>query len=570
MKKYITKFVSVSLCAVLIVSSIGATVYALNSNKTENKVDAIDNAAVEEEEEISKDETVYVFASADGSVKKIIVSDWIKNTLGSADISDKTELTDVENIKGDEKYSINGNDMKVWDADGNDIYYQGNIEKELPVGITVSYKLDGKSISAEQLAGKSGKVTIRFDYDNRQYETVTMDGRQEKIYVPFAMMTGMLLDNDVFTNVEVSNGKLINDGDHMAVVGIAFPGLQSNLGIDTEKLEFPDYVEITADVKNFEFGMTVTMATNDIFNSIDADKLDSLNNVTESLDELTSAMSQLINGSSELYGGICTLLNKSGELVEGINKLAAGGKELKDGVVSLDDGAAQLKDGMAELYVGLSTLSSNNETLTGGAKQVFNTLLSNAKAQLEASGITIPALTIDNYSNVLNGVIASLNGNGAVEGAMAVTSLKASLDSYNTFYLGLINYTDGVSFASKGAAELNAGAGELKNGTAKLSAGVDELYNGILQLKDGAPALLNGVTKLSDGAMQLSEGLEEFNEKGVQKLVDAVDKELGSLMTRLKATIDISKEYKSFAGISDGMDGQVKFIYRTESVKVGE
>lgn len=741
MKKSILKPLSICLCATLIAGSVGATVYALTSDKTD-KTEPTSTITInndEEKKEISKDETVYVLAGADGTVQKIIVSDWIKNSLGNATLNDKSELSNVENVKGDETYTMDGDNMRVWDAQGNDIYYQGSIEKELPVNLSVSYTLDGKKTAPSELAGKSGHVVIRFDYQNNQYETVEIDGKTEKIYVPFAMLTGMLLDTDIFTNVEVSNGKLINDGDRIAVVGIAFPGLQSNLAVDKEKFELPEYVKISADVKNFEMTTTMTIATNDLFNQINPDELDSIDSLTDSLDDLTDAMGQLMDGSSQLYDGLCTLLEKSSELVAGIDKLAAGAKELKDGAGDLDAGAAKLQDGAAALYAGLNTLSSNNDTLNGGAKQVFEALLSTANTQIAAAGLNVPTLTIDNYAEVLNGVIASLDENAVYEaalskvtaaveanrplieskvteavkeqvtakvtatvqakvteqvtaavretvaaqvipaatnnqmtketydaavaagmidantqaaieaaidaqmssdsvkqtieqnvsaqmtseaiqntisanvaeqmqtqavkdtiaenielqvnqaiaenmasdtvqdqlkaasdGAKAIISLKASLDSYNSFYLGLLTYTNGVADAAAGAGQLKSGTDDLKNGTSKLYDGVNALYDGILQIKNGAPALIDGVTELRDGSMKLSDGLKEFNEKGVQKLVDAVDGDLGGLITRVRATVDVSKNYKSFSGLSDEMDGQVKFIYRTESVKGAE
>ena len=160
--------------------------------------------------------------------------------MTSDSLDDKTELSDIENIKGDESFTLGGDNSCVWDAQGNDIYYQGNIEKELPVQMSVCYTLDGQAIAPEALAGQSGHVTIRFDYQNMQYEEVLLDGKTEKIYVPFTMLTGMLLDTEVFRNVTISNGKLINDGDRIAVVGIAFPGLQEDLAISKEKLDIPD------------------------------------------------------------------------------------------------------------------------------------------------------------------------------------------------------------------------------------------------------------------------------------------------------------------------------------------
>lgn len=713
MNNKLKRTLALALCAVLLAgTSVGATVYAMNPGKTESKSESKTTLMTEEDQsDIVKDETVYVLAGADGSVQKVIVSDWIKNSIGNTSISDKSDLTDVENVKGDETYTMNGDNLRVWDAQGNDIYYQGNIEKELPVNLSVSYKLDGKPITTEELAGKTGKVTIRFDYKNNQYETVSIDGKQEKIYVPFAMLTGMLLDNDVFTNVDVTNGKLINDGNHIAVIGISFPGLQGNLNVDKDKFEIPDYVEITADVKNFEMTNTVTIATNSIFNHLNTENLDSIDDLSDSFGELTDAMDQLMDGSSQLYNGLSTLLDKSKELITGINQLADGAAKLKNGAGELDAAASGLADGAGKLAYGLGEVTANNDTLNAGSKQVFDSLLNMAGTQLAAAGLTVPKLTIDNYAETLNGVIASLDNKNvaakaqatareavtnavnaqndtikaavtaavreeviakvtaavrsnieaqvlstinmtkeqydaavaagvlsseqqaqvnttidehmasdtvkamisanvdtqmstadvqsliaskteeqirllieqnmnsaevqaqitaalekAKSGAASISALKEQLDSYNTFYKGLNKYTAGVSTAKAGADELSTGAVKFKAGTTELYAGVSGLCDGILTLKDGAPVLVDGVTQLCDGAMKLSDGLKEFNEKGVQKLVDAVDGDLDSLITRIKATADVSKDYKSFSGLSEDMDGQVKFIYRTESI----
>ena len=732
MKNRATKFISLALCAVVLFAAVGTSVFALTGegkeSEDENQETTINASA---EAETSKDETVYVLAGADGTVQKIIVSDWIKNAMTADSLEDKTELSDIENIKGDESFTLGGDNSCVWDAQGNDIYYQGNIEKELPVQMSVCYTLDGQAIAPEALAGQSGHVTIRFDYQNMQYEEVLLDGKTEKIYVPFTMLTGMLLDTEVFRNVTISNGKLINDGDRIAVVGIAFPGLQEDLAISKEKLDIPDYVEISADVENFEMGMTMTLATTELFGAIDSDKLD-LHELSDAMAELTDAMDQLMDGSSQLYDGLCTLLEKSGDLVSGINKLAEGAAQLKAGAESLDSGAAQLQAGAAQLSSGLNTLNANSSSLNGGARQVFSSLLSMANTQLSEAGLSVPALTIDNYASVLDGVIASLddtavyqaaleqvtatvNANrgmieekvteavqaqveaevsaqvtaavqetvtqavheneaqfraaviqqalgmtveeykaaieaglvtqeqqdavnaaveaamqaeidarmqreeiqaqinavtqqtvgeqmqsdeiqaliasntelqvqqaiseamssdavqaqlsAAAEGAKSVIALKSSLDSYNAFYLGLITYTSGVSSAAAGANELKTGADALKAGTSELSAGAAELLQGIQTMKDSAPALVDGITQLRDGSMELSDGLKQFNEEGIQKLIEAVDGDLDGLSNRIRVTADVAKHYTSFSGISEDMDGDVKFIYKTDSIE---
>ena len=688
-KKHLKKILSLLLSGVLVIGGMGIAVHATGAKDTSAKKETVkQTVSPEEKTEISKDETVYIIAGADGAVNKVIVSDWIKNAIASDKIQDQTDLENVVNVKGDETYTLDGDNIHVWDAQGNDIYYQGDIKKELPVDIAVSYKLDGNTVSAEELAGKSGKVTIRFDYTNHQYEMVDIDGKQEKMYVPFAMLTGVILDNDNFKNVEISNGKLINDGDRIVLLGMVFPGFSDNLRLEEDKLDIPDYVEITADATDFEMAASVTIATNEPFNHVDFDDVDDLEGLSDSLDELTDAMDQLIDGSSKLYDGLDVLLDKSGEMKEGINQLVTGAGKLAKGNKDLDGGAAQLQSGAAKLAGGLDTLSSNNTTLNGGAKQVFESLLSMANTQLADAGLTVKKLTIDNYATVLNGVLSSLDEktvyklaydqayskveeavraqetvirtkveaavrekvlegvlkaagqpmtakqyeaavnagkipadaqakiNAAVEGQMAqkeiqkqitknteqqikdlteqkmgseevkaqinkavesaksgasgIASLKTQLDGYNQFYQGLITYTGGVAEASSGARELKNATAFLKKGTTGLKNGAEELYTGLGALQEGSGALIDGVAQLKDGALQLSDGLKEFNEKGVQKLIDAVDGDLDGLLTRIRATADVSKDYKSFAGISDEMDGSVKFIYKTGAVEMPE
>lgn len=630
-KKDLIKVIAVAAAGVIAGTGVTAAAFG-TANKTEDteNTSAASSQAAEttEQKKPSKDETVYVLANADGSVKKIIVSDWIKNNGGKT-VSDKTELSDIKNVKGDESYVMDTDNMREWNADGKDIYYQGTISKALPVDLKVSYELDGKPVSAESLAGKSGKVTIRFDYTNNQYKNVSIDGKNTKIYVPFVMLTGLLLDNDIFTNVEISNGKIINDGDRIIAVGFALPGMQENLNLSRDKVDIPDFVEITADVNNFALSNTLTVAANSIISDLDVSKLDSADDLQASLTELSSAMSKLLDGSSELYGGLSELLLKSNELISGVDKLA--------------NGASALSDGASALSAGLSELVSNNDTLNAGAKQVFDTLLSTVSQKLKDNGITVDTLTVENYKTVIGGLLenptdlqkaeliniadATLNAKlsaigvkqnyyGAVklilatklnsgetqESAMAeiaamlqnisdqqnaaaiseaatiaesqygkqiinafcldlanqtleptVKEAVAQLDSYNEFYKGVLAYTTGAKQAYDGSTEL-------KNGAKALSDGANAL-------KSGSSQLVGGVQQLTDGSKRLADGLKEFNEKGISKLTSLAGDDLGSLVTRIKATVEVSRDYKSFAGIADGTDGDVKFIYRTDEIK---
>jgi hypothetical protein len=232
-------------------------------------------------EKQAKEETVYVITDASGNKTKTVVSNWLKNPQGVKKLEDVSDLTDIENVKTDEGFTANG-DKLTWDTEGGDIYYKGYTDKALPVDVKVTYTLDGKEIKPEDLAGKSGKLTVRYDYTNNDKKTVKINGKKTDIYVPYLMATTAILDTNVYSNVEVTNGKLISDGSRQILIGVAMPGLTKSLDLqDNEDIEIPEYVEFTADVKDFESTTSLTVATSDIYNAIRRDAL--LENVT--LDE---------------------------------------------------------------------------------------------------------------------------------------------------------------------------------------------------------------------------------------------------------------------------------------------
>jgi putative membrane protein len=448
------KLIAAILSVLIFGSAVAVAAYSAGADSAVKKSESVsekqdDDSSVSEGGELSKNESVYVIADAVGEPEKIIVSDWIKNPDKLAKINDSTNLKDIKNVKGDEKFTMNDDNMCVWDAEGKDIYYQGNGTDALPVDLSVSYILDNRAVTPEQIKGKSGRLTIRFDYKNKKYETVKINGKDERIYVPFVMLTGMMLDNEKFSNVQVSNGKVINDGNRTIVAGFALPGLSDSLNINRDKLDIPDYVEITADVKEFELTSTLTLATNDVFSDIDfTDADEEIENLDKKLDTLTDATDKLIDGSSQLYKGIDTLLKKSGDLISGVRALASGAKKLaggaaqvdsgagtlksgaktlNSGAVSLKDGTAQLKDGITQLSSGLGTISSNSSKLNDGAKQVFESLLKTADASIAAAGIKAEKLTIDNYASVLKKISDSLS-----EDSVKKLAYNTALDTVTT------------------------------------------------------------------------------------------------------------------------------------------
>lgn len=678
-----------------------------------------DHATDSEDTGFSKEESVYVKADASGNVKKTTVSEWLKNPEKGT-ISDTSELKDIKNVKGDETFETGSNNNVSWKSEGNDIYYQGTIDKELPVDVKVSYKLDGKSISPKDLKGKSGKVEIQFSYDNKSKQTVNVNGEDVEMYTPFTMVSAMMLSSDEYSNVSVENGKLISDGDKNIVVGVAFPGLANDLNLkDLDMdIDIPETVTITADVKDATVGTSITMASAELMNEFGLDDIDSFDDLQDSIDDLEDATNQLVDGSKEaadgskeladgvgtlndgagtlasgagtLADGVNTLNEKSGTLVSGVNTLASGVQAYTGGVEEIYAGSNDLVSGAQELASGADTLNTNIASAADGA----NSLVVGAKSL--KNGFETAKTTLDKGINALNNVTEeniknsvtvtvntddvtaivnkpevtaivnkyvdentteeekevltkavedalgqctasvdkdnikvekTVNGNAAlitqsVQGAQACmngvgTSLTQksgseekpslldganSIESGATRLAGVLGMGDGKTLTiGTGAAGLASGSKKLLAGTQKLQAGVAQLHDnsaplmaGVTSLKDGGSQLASGVSQLASGANQvadgagtlsngtqtlldgantladgnqtLADGMQEYKEEAIDKLTDLFNGDISGVTDRIDAMTNLAKEYKSFAGISDGVSGTTKFIIETEGI----
>lgn len=409
-KKWTYKILSTFIAIVILCGAANTCIYmATTSNNKSEEIPATQKNENTIPVRVTKDETVYIIASADGTAKKIIVSGWLSNTEQATFLTDDSELQDIKNVKGEQSYTIDQDGMRIWDAQGQDIYFQGECDKILPVELQVSYYLDGDGISPDELAGKSGELTIQFTYKNNRQSQVMIHGKNETIFAPYLMLTGLVFDNHKVTDVKISNGKIINDGEKTFVAGFALPGVKESLGLDKNNFDIPDTIKITANVKDFSLTTTMTLAINDIFSNLHIDKDAELAGLTNALNQLGNATNALTDGSSSLYNGLKTLADKSEQLISGINTLVDGAKQLSKGAEDLSIGSLDLKDGTKQLSDGLSQLNQNSSTLVTGAETVFDTLLATANEQIAASGITAEPLTRNNYAQVIEKLLESMN-----------------------------------------------------------------------------------------------------------------------------------------------------------------
>ena len=414
-------------------------------------VSVVQAETAKEEKNVDKEETVYIFSDAQGTVDHTIVSSWLKNKTGAATIDDASELTDIENVKGDETYTKKG-DTITWQADGADIYYQGTTDKQAPISVKLSYELDGKPVKPEELAGKSGDVKIRFDYTNHETKEVTIDGKKETFPVPFGVLSALVLDNEHFSNIAVTNGKVISEGNNSIVVGIAVPGLKDSLALsggedavssdsDNTDVEIPEYVEITATAKDFQLDMTMTVVVNDLLSDLSFDTDGKLDEAKDSMDDLSDASKQLVDGSSKLNDG-------AKELSDGTEKLTDGSDKLVKGTKELSDGAALLNGKMGEFGSGVNTLNNGIIQYTGGVKKLAKGS-SDLKSGTDKLAKSLPKLT--------QGVAALKQG---------ATDAKAGADQLTSGYAG-----DGTA-QNPGAAKA---ATQIADGLAQLNTAVSAL-----------------------------------------------------------------------------------------------
>lgn len=422
-------------------------------------------------QDVYKEETVYVNADATGNSDEVTVSDWLKNSGSvSGNLTDESILKEIKNVKGDETFTENG-DQLTWNTAGEDIYYQGTTDKELPVSVKLTYFLDGKEVKPDELKGKSGHLKIQVQYTNNEKKTVTVDGKEEEVYTPFIMMTGMILPNETFSNVTIDNGKVISDGSRNIVVGFGMPGLKDSLDLDEETTKeaedkgvtIPENFEMEADVTDFTMSSTFTVALTDLLDDMDMDNIIDVDSLKDSLNELEDAALELVSGSGTLADGASTLadgvssytagadelnagiqkyLGSNGELngsvteyVNGVGKVVKGVKDYTSGTNALANGVTSYVAGEQKIAAGAAQLSQ----LSKGLEQVQTAVDTLSKAA-DGKGEATDDLVI-----AANQLAAGTKQLQAVLGSEEVTALLTQVNGMVTTGNELISATESLS-----------------------------------------------------------------------------------------------------------------------------
>ena len=479
----IKRSLTTSLAVGMSVMMGAVPVYAAGSTDTQN---------------VYKEETVYVNADATGNSDEVTVSDWLKNSGSvSGNLTDESILKEIKNVKGDETFTENG-DQLTWNTAGEDIYYQGTTDKELPVSVKLTYFLDGKEVKADELKGKSGHLKIQVQYTNNEKKTVTVDGKEEEVYTPFVMMTGMILPNETFSNVTIDNGKVISDGSRNIVVGFGIPGLKDSLDLDEETTKeaedkgvtIPENFEMEADVTDFTMSSTFTVALTDLLDDMDMDNIIDVDSLKDSLNELEDAALELVSGSGTLADGASTL-------ADGVSSYTAGADELNAGIQKYLGSNGELNGSVTEYVNGVGKVVKGVKDYTSGT---------NALA---------------------NGVISYVAGEQKIAaGAAQLSQLSKGLEQVQTAVDTLSKAADGKGEATD---DLVIAANQLAAGTKQLQSvlGSEEVTALLTQV--------NGMVTTGNELISATESLSASLQTGIATPVENIAAALTGMETQLNA-----------------------------------
>ena len=540
---------------------------------------------------LTKKETVYTKLNSDGSVSDITVNDHLINNDKLENIDDLTDLKEIMNISGDESFTLNGNKLS-FKAISNDIIYTGTTDKELPIKIDIKYYLNNEEKDVNDIIGATGKVKIVFNYRNISSCYRNVNGVNKVLYTPFVITTGMILNNEYNSNVEVTNGKAINNGNSNIVVGIATPGLVDSLGL--QELNNLNKITISFETTRFEMPTVYSVATPKIIDNDDLKIFDKLTSISTSVDKLQTSIDSIEQGANDL--------------LEGITKIDIGNNAIHDNLKLVTEKITELEQGSLKLEQGLETILeklSSSESLLNN--YISSESVTDMKLLIKSNTDTIEKLKTTNQnlkdtydlfglSNLTNEMIMSLDATTYSRLGLTLTPeeitaknlqlivVKATYEnSYesNTKLITLLEkdneavattlqtLNNASSNITKSMTTLTVALNDAKEGSKKIVDGTKNLKEGMELLTSNSKTLALGTDNLLDGGKKLTLGISDFNTKGINELSKYANK-INNMAATSKELVKLSQSYGTFTMNNNKTNSETKFIMTIPAISYVE
>lgn len=495
---------SVVLSAVMAGSMMPVTVFAQNNDENPTE----------------KTETVYSVLNSDGSISDTIVSSWLHDEDGINNIKETLNLTDVKNIKSNEKPSKDGNTY-TWNAKGNDVYYEGTATKQLPVSVKLRYELDGQEMSAKDMEGKSGHLKLTISFTNNYSEVKNINGKSIVIH-PSYLAGGMLnMSTGNFTNVKCESGKIVNDGTNEMLAFANIPGLNETLksaGLDkvNNQLGISDDVTVEADVNNFDLGSIMVGMTNEIDLASELGEIGSVSELTDGINQLIEADDQLIDGSKQLYDGTT-------QLKEGIAPLSSAYPQIE----TLTNAFDQLHDGTTTLSTGLNQYTAGVDQLAIVSQNLYSiqTGLNNADSQLNNQETTTKLGKLVAGVTKVNKAISLMN-NQLNESKLTQENIQILKDAISESNAEIGKLEEALKNTNADLVKLGGENKDCKGGEIKAA---KDALNELGSLKAGLTNVMTGIGADIQGASVEIQTQKQTEITSVQNSIDALQNALNSL-----------------------------------------
>ena len=521
---------------------------------------------------LTKNETVYSKIDTNGNVIKTTVTDKLINDNKLDTVTDLTDLDKIINLSNNNTFNKDNNQI-TWNTAGNNLTYQGISNKELPISINISYKLDGNSITVDDLLGKSGHVDITLKYTNNERNLVYVNGTNTYLYTPFIVTMGTIIKDTDATNLKITNGKIINNGLSNILVGISAPGLYESLNM--YELKDLDTITISYDTTSFNLPTIYNVATSKLLEDNDLSIFNKLNTLTSASTSLKENIDALTEGSNKLLESSITLNNGTSQIYQNLSYVNQKLKEINEGAINLDNGLNDIINTLNKVKESLNN-SSNDESI-GKLKLLIDTDLNTAnnlktmndtlKANYEEHNLKDitykEAIAADPTMNLYNLKLAYENN---YENNNQLITLLNSNASALTETLTTLNNIDAevnnmLSTLTTYLEKAHDGSTELANGTTALSTGVNTLTTKVEEL-------YNGTTALSEGINTLNTGITAYNEEGITPLSNTINNNLSGNINKIKKLADLGNNYQTFTMKNTTDNGETKFIIVLDGQKV--
>ena len=504
-----------------------------------------------------KVEVVYVTSDAYGKIKNIEVETTLK-AKEDGELKDVNVLNNVINTSGDEDHDVE-DDTLVFENHGSDITYKGNINKDLPVNVKLTYYLDDKEVMVEDLAHKSGHLKIVVDYVNNTK-------------VPFLCLTTMML-SDKFSNVKVENGKLLSLGDTKMAVLYGEPGLKDSLmlyKVDTfDDIKLNDSAYIEADVEDFTLDYTATIVSNGLFKEIKNDDLNKLSSSLNDLSDLNEKIDDIKDASKKLK-------DEGNNLKDGVNKLNDAINGLDKGISKYNDNISQIGsmiDGISLLATSLDDLLK--DTNVSNLKDNVNmctSILDSIEVNLNLI-ISIKNDVDSNNENIDKIDVNQINDEETKNAILALKKIDLSgvdLEKLNDIKNDINDIKNDLSSFNT----LNVDTTTIKEECVGLSSNKELLVGGMNEIANGSLSLKSVINKLNENMPNMTKAISEFSDKMNEAIDDSSDDlnkfsgtDMKNIVNNIKMLKNNDKDYDTFVGKLDGMTSSVSFIIETAEIK---